>query len=181
MLCDWFRGTNTAQSKSANTHRRMWLYVYLANTKHLYNICTMLDQRLPTLVQYWTNLIQMFCVCWVPRLFISVYRFLYLKQPQNVNPMLYWCSRWWFSIKTTWLGLRVLFFTSCHLHTRKQPYIFYRCPLRVPKEIIVGFSHNWTHGQFANKGSIRFYINWIVCMNRWSTFSDLKHIGIKIV
>ena len=30
------------------------------NTKHLYNICTMLDKRL----QHCTNVIQMFCVCW---------------------------------------------------------------------------------------------------------------------
>ena len=45
------------------------------NTKHLYNICTMLVQRRrrwsnnvgstsKTLVQHCTNIIQMFCVCW---------------------------------------------------------------------------------------------------------------------
>ena len=37
---------------------------YPANTKHLYNIYTTLDQR-PTLIQRCINVIQMFCVCWV--------------------------------------------------------------------------------------------------------------------
>ena len=37
------------------------------NTKHLYNICTMLDQQctmLDTLSRRCTNVIQMFCVRW---------------------------------------------------------------------------------------------------------------------
>ena len=39
--------------------------LYPANTKHLYNICTMLDQR----QRRWAGVVQMlykmFCVCWV--------------------------------------------------------------------------------------------------------------------
>ena len=35
-----------------------------ANTKHLYNICITSAQRLTTLEQHCTNVIQMFCVFW---------------------------------------------------------------------------------------------------------------------
>ena len=40
--------------------RSMWGSVNPVNTKHLYNICTLLDQRR----RRWANNIQMFCVCW---------------------------------------------------------------------------------------------------------------------
>ena len=40
-----------------------WMRVpFPVNTKHLYNVYTMLDQRR----RHWADVVQMFCVCWVP-------------------------------------------------------------------------------------------------------------------
>ena len=45
-----------------NPHDHVYINrIFPANTEHLYNICTTSAQR----PQRWSNIVQMFCVCWV--------------------------------------------------------------------------------------------------------------------
>ena len=65
---EWVIGRDRNPARTSTTPDRTVLHGihYPANTKHLYNIYTMLGQRRRRSGRRCINVIQMFCVCWVP-------------------------------------------------------------------------------------------------------------------
>ena len=87
--CSWRSGYHTIYPRCKYEYSDIITRSYPANTKHLYNILYNVGPTSKTLGRRCTNVIQMFCVCWVVIYFHLVFVLLDMF-PENIKHNVGW-------------------------------------------------------------------------------------------